>query len=43
MIKPSEGSKVSEELLKELVATYLDQTAVRVVISGLEEMDGYWN
>lgn len=43
MIKPSEGSRTSEELLKELIATYLNPTAVRVVIGGPEEMGGYWN
>ncbi|KAI4128756.1 MAG: hypothetical protein LQ347_004050 [Umbilicaria vellea] len=34
MLKPSELSKASEKLLKELVSTYLDPTAIRLVTAG---------
>lgn len=34
MLKPSELSKASEKLLKELVSTYMDPTAVRLVTGG---------
>ena len=38
MIKPSELSRASEELLKDLVSTYLDSTAIRLVTGGPGEM-----
>lgn len=37
MIKPSEVSRASEKLLKELVSSYLDPTAIRLVTGGPTE------